>query len=379
MVFQLIDVGNAANDGTGDPLRDALMKSNNNLTYMQELFTRAQAYNGFDRNDTSTLGIIQYCEEALTGEVHRINEAGEYAKLTGQTHFADGTTALADRTVAQYKSSGETDFKFFRAGVKSEISTIKTLQLPDDSAAHYIAYNSSGDLYSPSSAKTAILEDVLVTLISRNAVTGVVNYFADERHGLVMDGQTHLLLHTAPRYGFAWVEGLEISGLANNGVSFTAISAGVSGDEDIKMDHAEITHCPIVYRLGTGGELTFSPSTNDLGLFSGGKCVYNEFDGSSWGLTSIGSDYVNMSFYATNNKIHPIIRVLGQSLHPDRGEARDYMASNINDLLLNNLVSPEVYPLFTTIIHKEDKGQIEVGPEGEIYIDHRWGYPVKRF
>ena len=379
MGFQLVDVGNAANDGNGDPLRDAFMKNNSNLTYMKELFARAKAYNGFDSNDTSTLGIIQYCEEASSGEVHRINEEGEYAKLTGQTYFADGITPLADRTVAQYKSSGETDFKYFMAGVKSEITTIKTLQLPDDSLAHYIAYNSSGDLYSPTNIKTAILEDVLVSLVVRNAVTGVVNYFADERHGFVMDGQTHLIRHLSPKEGFTWMGGLDISGLVNNGTTFSGISGGSSGDEDIRMAHAAITQCPIAYRLGSGGEMTLSPDTNLLGLFSGGDCVYNEWTGSEWVLSPIGSDYINMSFYATNNKIHPIIRVLAQTLHATRSIARDHLPSNVNDVIINDLISPEVHPLFTTIIHRESNGQIELGAEGEVYYDHRWGYPVARF
>ena len=40
MALQLINVGSAPNDGTGDPIRTAYTKCNNNFT---ELYNRAQA------------------------------------------------------------------------------------------------------------------------------------------------------------------------------------------------------------------------------------------------------------------------------------------------------------------------------------------------
>jgi hypothetical protein len=40
MALQLINVGSAPNDGTGDPIRTAYIKCNNNFT---ELYNRAQA------------------------------------------------------------------------------------------------------------------------------------------------------------------------------------------------------------------------------------------------------------------------------------------------------------------------------------------------
>jgi len=337
--------------------------------------TRAMC--GFDREDTTTMGIIQYCHLASSGEVHQIDEDGVYSLLTAQTLFADGVTALADRTLAQYHSAAETQFSFWYQGTLHEITDLKTIEIPDDSLGNYVHYDAFGTLQVATSLHDMIVDHTLLAEINNNATTGQHIYFADERHGIVMDGQTHLNIHS--QRGFGWVNGLDVTGLVNNGSTFTEIESGRCGDEDIPMSFAAVSTAPFLHRAGADGAWVLEPATNTLGHFVGGKVQWNEWTGATWQLSEIDSDYVIMTTFATNNKQYPIMRVIGQYLHPDRGTAREHLASNVWELQMNGLPSPEMRAIFSVIIHIENTGQIEVGADDEIWVDCRHSYPVSRY
>jgi len=370
-----VGIGSAADDGNGDPLRTAFGALNGNVDYLLDMFARMRSFNGFDREDTTTLGLIQYCHDASSGEVHQIDEDGTYTKLTSQTQFADASTALADRTLAQYHSSGETDFKYWNQGTLVENAGIKTVQLTDDSNPYFIGYNSSGNLAAISSTHDAIVDSVLVAFVSQNAVTGQLLYLADERHGLIQSGQTHLTLHSVQKFGFSWCSGAEISGLANNATTHTGITEGYFYDENIYHHIPAASTIPWAYKTGANGEWTITAADNRLGVYYGGKYCYNEWDGSTWQLSEINSDYVGNVLLATNNAIYPYIWICGQTLYSSRSVARDHMHSLIADILLDDVIRPEVAPLYSVIVNSESSGTIEKGNDDEIYIDLKWGVP----
>lgn len=380
--LDLIGVGSSPNDGNGDPLRTAFGKHNSNMQYLMNMFNAARMATGFDREDTSTLGRIQYCFDASSGVVYNIDKDGVLTTLTSQTTFADGSTALADRTIAHYKSSGETNFSYWLNGVYTEVGTLKTLQLANSTGSYYIGYDGTGDLVTIADAHEAIVSSALIALVYNNLDVPSVEWLSDERHGMVQSGQTHLNLHKT--HGFAWPAGsrdggLDITGLADNATTFTKIASGYCDDEDVKMTFAELSTIPFVYRSGANGTFIHTADDNKLGYFDGGKCVYNEWDGATWKLSEINLDYVIMSIWATNNLLHPIVKMIGQTLHANRGAARDNLPGTILDLSLNNAMSPEAAPLYSYIIHNESTGKIEVGSDGEIYVDYRYGYPISIF
>jgi len=332
---------------------------------------------GFDREDTTTMGILQYCHSASSAEIHQLDEEGVYSLLTAQTHFADGVTAIADRTLLQYHDAAETEFSFWYQGTQHVITDTRSLVLPDDSAANYVHYDAAGAMQVSTDLHDMIVDHTLIAMIGNNATTGEHIYFADERHGIVMDGQTHLNIHS--QRGFGWVNGLDITGLVNNGSTFTEIASGKCGDEDIPMVFSAITTAPFAHRAGADGAWVYEPATNKLGHLVGAKVQWNEWTGAIWQLSDIGSDYVIMSFFATNNKQYPIVRVIGQELHADRTTARQELESSIFDLMMNGMPSPEMKSLFSCIIHVESVGQIETGLDGEIYVDCRKGFPMSRY
>ena len=90
-------------------ITDALAGVGSSLA-SSSLAKSSSTFTGFDREDMDiggkSLGILQYCQSAASGEVYQIgsDETGAYTLLTAQTHFADGT-ALADRTNINFKIS----------------------------------------------------------------------------------------------------------------------------------------------------------------------------------------------------------------------------------------------------------------------------------
>ncbi len=337
---------------------------------------------GFDRElDNRSgleLGQLEYCHNAASGVIYIIPKEGasSYSELSGQTHFSDGTI-LADRTIGHIPD-GNTAYWF--QGDYIEVSEAKFCQLSDDCNEHFIAYESDGELHMQTDVQDAIIHNTLISVIANNSIENEPVWFADERHGIVMDGQTHLQQHSTQ--GFKHVSGKVISGLVNNGETFSSISAGTSGDEDIKMIFAEITEAKTLYRDGLNGcwRLT-QTATNLLGHFVGGKCVYNRYTigTDTWDLAEINSDYVIMSFIATNNVFAPISRLVGQTLYANRGTARDHAPAEFVRLKTEGLPSHEYHSLVSIIIHDESDGQIETGADGEIYVDCRYGYPVQMF
>lgn len=354
-----------------------------NDTYPNPITKAADTLTGFDREAADELtgkptGILQYCHSAVSGEVHQIGSDadGTYSLLTGQTLFADGTP-LVDRTLMQYHDAGETEFSYWSRGVLVRETGSKSIQLAADFKG-YIGYGTNGDLDDTiTDVRQLIVRTPLVAYLYLNGTKGTVEWFADERHGIVMDGQTHLQQHQDK--GFFISTGLDISGIVNNGAVFTDVSAGTCGDEDIKMVISLLTSMPKIYKEGAAGEWTITDDDNSLGIFRSAKCCYNLDTAGTWSLQEIDLDYVVMMPVATNNKIHPVVMLVGQTLHSDRDDARKNMPSEYYRINAAGLPSHELHPLASMIIHNEATGQIEIGSDGEIYCSCKHGFPIGVF
>lgn len=341
----------------------------------------ASVLTGFDREDMDAgnklSGIQQYCHSASSGEIHNIgsDESGIYTLLTGQTEFADGT-ALTDRTLMLYHDIGETLFSYWRHGVLVEHTDAKFIQIAADFKG-YVGFNAAGELDNTvTDVRELIVRTPLTTYLYLNGAKGTVEWFADERHGVVMDGQTHLQQHQ--NRGFFIARGLDIHGVVNNGVTYTGIDSGNCGDEDIKMVIAAASTAPKICLDGVTSEWTHSDDDNRFALFVGAQVVYNDISGTPT-LTPIGSDRVIMTLIATNNKIYPLTWLVGQELHATRGIARDKGASSYWRIRLNGLPSNEFRPICSTIINNESTGTAEIGGDGEVFYDHRFTDSTMRF
>lgn len=346
------------------------------------LLQTADTLTGFDREDMDiggkSLGILQFCFSAASGEVHQIgsDETGAYTKLTGQTHFADGSI-LADRTLVQYHDAGETQYSYWFQGALVEVTGSKSIQLTVGFDG-YVCYDSDGELDDTvTDIRELIVRRPLVAYLYLNATNNELVWYADERHGIVMSGQSHLRAHQDR--GLFIGSGLNISGIVNNGTTFAAISEGGAGDEDIKMFFSEITTIPKAYKEGAAGEWRISDDDSNLGIFRSAKCCYNLNTAGTWTLQEIDGDYVIMMPIATNNKLAPTVMLVGQTLHLTRGAARDNSPAEFFRIDAAGLPGKELKPLGSMIIHNEATGQIEVGADGEIYTICKHGFPIGIF
>lgn len=85
MTKQTIDVGTAANDGTGDPLRDAMVKVNQNFT---ELYTDAFPSNTVSVGNSSVNAFINSTSMVLVNQSSRISLGNSTSNaVTNSTGF----------------------------------------------------------------------------------------------------------------------------------------------------------------------------------------------------------------------------------------------------------------------------------------------------
>jgi hypothetical protein len=257
-------------------------------------------------------------------------------------------------------------FIWTKGGVRREISTQKTLQLPDVTGTYYIVFDEDGDLQYKETF-FVFAEDAPVAYVYWNADTQTAPLFAEERHGVVMDWATHRYLHET-RGAVIRAEDFEAynfvvggDGSSNNHAKFD-IANGVLYDEDIRIN---ITHdvtpapgtfeqvlqggarVPLFYHLGDTGEWTREQPGEYALKTSATTIQYNQLSGGVWGLAPVDSNkFTSTWIVATNNIEYPIIGILDQEQYNNLSAAT---AKKFADLDLTHLPLVEFRPLWHVI------------------------------
>jgi len=355
-------------------------------------------HTGFNRQDRTTLPYVELCITDTTAYrriyYDSVAEEMTYTDVTSQTTFSNGE-ALVARTIA-ICDNGDTSAYYYFANKKHLIADITpsllTVTTTTTSGTH-IAFINDDQLsvaVNPdrSSVQTVIEQYMVVSIFTCDAVAGELIMFADEMHGCVMDGVTHASLHLTEGCRFGY--GMTVSGIVNNGTVYIGFTKGDAWDEDLQIDIAAQTSTPFIYREGVGGVWKQAAADLNLGLKnSSSEVVYNHYDSGTdtWSLRRIDLDesgsadtgYIIMHFLMTNDIANPIVKVVGQHHYTDRGTAREHLAGEISDIRLDGLPTPEFIFLYSCIIHNEAAGQIEIGTDNEVYVDHRHGSHDSRF
>ena len=334
---------------------------------------------GFDRNNADTMGQMEYCISAETHDYWRIDKdgVGTLIESTTATTFSDGT-ALADRTLVHFPTSGQANFSYWYQGGKIVKTTTQSVQITADSGL-YVFYNSSGVLteQTTESGHDLIVDETLISYIS----THTYAYFADERHGIVMDGETHYTLHYSTKNGFAHHAGGDIAGIADGVGTHGAITNAGYFDEDI---HVSVTGDPredatihMINKFGATNDWFITAAASTLIASMGGAVPsWNEFD-TTWKLTPFTTGYSYTTFWATNNVIHPVVKMMGQSHNSDRKEIRRRIEQEIMEIKTTGLPAPEMMMFAAVII--DGAGDCYKGADKENWIDYRQGFPVDRY
>lgn len=256
--------------------------------------------------------------------------------------------------------------------INTTLETAEYVQIPDITRTNAIVYNPDGDLEVmaiPPDMKTLLQDNAITAFVYWNADTSSLVYFGDERHGVVMDWETHKYEHLYERTRYKSGLGITVSSIDGTGDDEADAQLGVDDgaitDEDVEHTitggspqvltaPAEI---PIIYRYGaTSWRIKKADAYpliySDGVIFTGanGRAAYNQNVAGSWQLTEVGNlDFVLTHIFATNDPLHPIVGICGQGNYATLSAAREGANTEINSLVLNGIPFEEFKFIGTVI------------------------------
>jgi len=265
---------------------------------------------------------------------------------TGFPNLLDSTTSFSDagpdRTFTIAPTT--TSFEVYVKGIRFTKTASESIQIPNLAGNHFIYYNDSGVLSSTQTAGPSLFKDnALISIIYWNTDTNSHSYFAEERHGLQMDGETHSYLHTV--FGARYLSGLALENFTPDGDGSLAAHAqfdadeGTIRDEDLVLTSPTQLQIPILYRQGQlwrkkaadAYPLIYSGTAGYTG--ANGRIPFNQFLSGSWQLTEAGTqNFVLVHFFATNDKETPVVGIQGIAKYTNIPAARIAASSEITTL-----------------------------------------------
>jgi hypothetical protein len=254
------------------------------------------------------------------------------------------------------------NFVVWCKGEKYTYTTAQTVVIPDTDGLHYIYFSLTGVLSTKMSFFTWD-EDAPTSYVYWNATLNEAIYFADERHGVTLDWQTHEYLHRTR--GAAIANGFALSGYTISGTGSSdsdaqvTLEGGTFFDEDMQVDIVSSNtptantweqdlsspaQIPVLYLDGTAWKIT---TPNDYPVKKGTLLQYNVYSAGSWSVSDITSgDFTVSWILATNNLNYPVVAVLNQSATNTIGQAEEL---HFEDLTLPGFPSVEFRPLYRLI------------------------------
>lgn len=282
---------------------------------------------------------------------------------TGHENRANSTISFNNSTRVFTISPVSTSHTVWCAGKRFAKTSAETVTIPNTTGIYYIYYNSTGVL----SYKTTYFDfenEAPTAYIYWNSSTAKAELFAEERHGIVLDWQTHEYLHRT--IGAAIASGFNASGytISGDGSLNThaqiALTGGTFFDEDLQVD---ITHSatpaanswqqvlegtallPVFYISGTTWRRDAATS---YPLKTGTSLpTYNLNTAGTWTTPDIANNKYGISWViATNNLDSPVAVVLGQDSYNTLSDAE---AVNWENMTLPDFPIFEFRPLHKII------------------------------
>lgn len=278
---------------------------------------------------------------------------------TGFPNLTDSSTSFNDGSRIFTIQPTGVSFDVYVKGKKFTKTTAQTVTIPALAGNHYIYFNDVGTLSSTQTVSSTLFTDnAIVSVIYWNTDTNTHTYFAEERHGLVMDGATHTYLHTV--FGSRYLSGLALQNFSVDGdgnsdshAQFTSDS-GTFRDEDLLISLAAQTQIAILYRQGQlwrkktadSFPVIYSGTAGYTG--ASGRLPYNQFTGGTWQLTEVTNNkFVLVHFFGTNDKETPVVGVQGIAEYNDVSSARTAANSEISSL--SGLLFTEFVPIGSVV------------------------------
>lgn len=209
-------------------------------------------------------------------------------------------------------------YSVFHNGIRTNISTRKTIQIANIKGQHFVWMNANGTL-SDSMTPWSLIDTTLIPVATLywDGTNGVIG---EERHGYGRNLLWHHFQHY--NHGTSYTSGFTSSPTFNNNNTFTFVGGTIS-DEDIENNTITLDSlysasghntCRIGYVEVSGSTRTmkFDPvSGTFIKTNVNGAPVFDDLSGT---LQTIGTaKYGNYWIYATNRHQNPILSIIGQA------------------------------------------------------------------
>ena len=300
----------------------------------------------------------------VTAPLQASEPMGHENKSQSTISFNSGTGVFTIQPVS-------TSFNVWCKGIKYNYTTAQTVTIPSGTTGlYYIYFDADGVLQ----YRTSYFDwenDAPTAYVYWNATTGTAPFVADERHGIVLDWQTHEYLHRTR--GAVIANGFSISnytttgdGTSNADAQFD-LGGGTFFDEDLEVliTHSDTptadtweqdlqgpSRIPIFYQSGNAW---VRDTPTDYALKQGtSRIKYNLLSGGTWSTPDVPTNthYTTSWIIATNNINYPVIAIMGQTEH---NKISDEEVLTFGDLILAGFPVVEFRPLYK-IIWQTDSG-----------------------
>lgn len=307
---------------------------------------------------------------ALADYIREISGTTATSEPMGHANKAQSVMSFNDLTRDFTIQPDVNVFEVWCKGIKYTYTGPESVTLPNTTGFYFIYFDANGDLQ----YRTSYFDwpnDAMTAYVYFNAVTGMAEYFGDERHGIVLDWQTHEYLHRTR--GSVIANGFNISNYVvdGNGSSDLHAQFNLSGgtffDEDLQVDIISSNNpvpnswqqdlsnparVPILYHEGIGWERV---DPTDFCLINNGSGVqYNYYNGSEWSVEPVDDNkYLPVFVIATNNLNYPVLGIIGQDQYNNIGDAESV---EFNSLVLTGFPSTEFRVLYRIVFQAGDYG-----------------------
>lgn len=285
---------------------------------------------------------------------------------TGFVNRTDSVISFDELTRTFSIAPTGTSYDVFCSGVRFTKTATESIQIPDVTGPSYIVFNPNGELEIVPSLAFGL--NAFASYIYWNADISKQIVFADERHGITMDGDTHSYLHST--FGTQYASGFEISNFTTTGDGSAesdlqvGISSGVLFDEDIRIaiNHSAspsqrweqvltpVLNCEKLYKIGPTGGWRKNSTSAYPAVFGTSRLVFNRFNGTEWELADASADgkFVAVIIVSTNDIESPVVSFIGQHENDTLEEARNNNIS-LENFDLTGFPFQEFKPLYRLI------------------------------
>ena len=316
---------------------------------------------GYDINITNNSGVYTV---ASTNLVHVDSQQPQgFVNRTDSRISVSGNVFRIEPTGSSYS--------YYNKGVKVIKTSGDSLTIPNLTQINYIHFDTINNQISNKTTSFDFSTDIPIAYIAWNSgvgPSGQMTFFAEERHGIVMDTSTHKWIHYT--FGAQYVEGLSISNYSTSGNGSSnsdatiAIGNGLLYQEDIEINITDsssadpfcqelspIAQIPVYYHEGSTGQWVKNAATNYPVKYGANGPQYNLLTGGTWSTPDVSpggaTRYFAVWILATNQIDDPIISIMGQRVDSNPGSAESN--NSWSDVNLTNLPLSEVKPLYRLI------------------------------